>query len=445
MPYWYWERGLIEIESTTFVQQYLDDRGMLQKVFDPHRNDLNTYQARELSYFVDYLDARWLQTLIAAGHDVFVPASAIAASVATVVVFLAGVRASGGVPPLTAALLLLMYLTNYVHVVTMGMLYRSAKPALAPVAMGAAFYLAALLRDSSRPTLSRSRGTVAAPATVFLLFCVMSLLDRQGFFLALIGFGVLLLDAVFWGGRRDVAAGAAAAIVAMVLYNLVGAPFIVESLNGYRPSFEYQRIPMGSLADPRLWLRAGWLLLQAASVLLGGMPVWIVACLVAGAGLWAIVRRSAVSRKATLLYAAVALGHLVMFAGMVARHPPIYAYADHRLWYYPLPFQALLLAGIAVAFGLGATGWSRARVAALNLVLAAVVVANVTQWDGYRTSQLRSRWFPTVYEQSDALKSSLADTRPAWYLTPEYRAFYQFCLSVSPVFRARADQAAGAR
>src|SRR5262249_19892803 len=119
MPFWYWERGLIEIESTIYVQQYLDERGMLQKGFEPHRNRTqNTYEARELSYFVDYLDARWLEALLKGGHDIFVPLSAIGASVLTVIIFLASVRRYG-MRPLTAALLLLMYFTNYVHVVTM--------------------------------------------------------------------------------------------------------------------------------------------------------------------------------------------------------------------------------------------------------------------------------------------------------------------------------------
>jgi multisubunit Na+/H+ antiporter MnhC subunit len=332
-----------------------------------------------------------------------------------------------------------MYLTNYVHVVTMGMLFRSAKPMLAPVVIGTAFYLAALVQNSSRETLAGSCRTGRAPVVVFVLFCIMSLLDRQGFFLALIGFSVLLLNAVFAGGRRDVVAGGAAAMAAMVFYNLIGAPFIIESLNGYRPSFEFQRIPLDRLADPRAWLAAGWLLLHAASVLLGGIPIWVVAGLVLALGSWAVLPRSGVPRKATLLCAAVALGLLVMFAGMVARHPPIYMGEDHRLWYYPLPFQALVLVGIVVALDLGGAAWSRTRAAALNLTIAAAVLANVAHWNGYRAAQLRSWWFPTVYEQTAALKSSLADSRPLWYLTPEYLGFYRFTLSVSPVFRAGAD------
>jgi hypothetical protein len=30
-PYWYWSGGLLELEATQFIQQCLDNRGVLQK------------------------------------------------------------------------------------------------------------------------------------------------------------------------------------------------------------------------------------------------------------------------------------------------------------------------------------------------------------------------------------------------------------------------------
>jgi hypothetical protein len=98
----------------------------------------------------------------------------------------------------------------------------------------------------------------------------------------------------------------------------------------------------------------------------------------------------------------------------------------------------LVLVGIAVALDLGGAAWSRTQAAALNLTIAAAVLANVAHWNGYRAEQLRSWWFPTIYEQTAALKSSLADGRPLRYLRPAYLDFYRFTLSVSPVFRAGA-------
>ena len=79
-PFWYWDGGLIEIEATQFVQNYLADRPVLAHVFDPRRNDINTYQARELSYFIDYLDAQVFRHLMHWDLALFIPLSAIVAS-----------------------------------------------------------------------------------------------------------------------------------------------------------------------------------------------------------------------------------------------------------------------------------------------------------------------------------------------------------------------------
>jgi hypothetical protein len=34
--------------------------------------------------------------------------------------------------------------------------------------------------------------------------------------------------------------------------------------------------------------------------------------------------------------------HVLMFSLMIARHPPVYEWRHHRLWYYPLTFQITL-------------------------------------------------------------------------------------------------------
>ena len=57
LPAVVWDDGCIEREALTFIRQYLADRPVLEKVFDPHANDLGTYQARELSYALDLVDA----------------------------------------------------------------------------------------------------------------------------------------------------------------------------------------------------------------------------------------------------------------------------------------------------------------------------------------------------------------------------------------------------
>jgi hypothetical protein len=86
--------------------------------------------------------------MLSADTAVFTTASAIAASLLTVLVFTVSVR-SYALPNDTSGLLLLIYLSNYVHLVSMGMFYRSAKPLLAPLVMAATFLVLSALRDTS--------------------------------------------------------------------------------------------------------------------------------------------------------------------------------------------------------------------------------------------------------------------------------------------------------
>jgi hypothetical protein len=458
-PAWYWRGGLIEIEALQFVRQYLDDRrGVIEKVFDPNGNDLGTYQARELSYFFDYLDAQIFEQLLVQGRVFFVPASVFLASLLTVAAFVLAHREASRRLGLGAALLLLVYLSNYVYLVTMGMHYRSTKPLLAPVVMGTAFYLVTLV-TARRGTAASAPGRLA-PMLVFCLLSVMSLLDRQGFFYAVVGTGVLLFSALFAGGSRKVVIAAVAAIAVMVVYNLIVAPAIIQRASGYLPSFEYQRLPFSQLfAEPAIWWRGTELLLLAGQVLAGSLPrlgfVVLIGAMVFAATRSARARQvgdiaaaggSPMTRgwtpmKVAVLFALVAAALIVMSAAMVARHPPIYDFVDHRLWYYPLPFQALLIGLTSALLMRLSPEWSRRRVAIVNVLLAAAIVANVSKWDDHRRTQLASRWFPMVHQQSEALKASLAAGRPSLSLRPEYADFYTLCLERSPVLRERAERA----
>ncbi len=180
VPFWYWDGGLIEIEGTQFIRQYLDGRsGLLRIVFDPHANDLGTFQARELSFLFDYLDARAFGARLALDRASFVPFSALLSGLLTIVLCLLSLRGLPRLLQLTVSCALLVYLTNYVNVVTMGMHYRSTKVLLAPVLLGTTMYVARSVGG---------RSSRLAPLIVFVLFSIMGLLDRQGFFYALLGF-----------------------------------------------------------------------------------------------------------------------------------------------------------------------------------------------------------------------------------------------------------------
>jgi hypothetical protein len=438
VPAWYWNGGLIEIETTQFVRQYLDGRSTLQKIFDPHGNDLGTYQARELSYFFDYLDARVFEAFMLADRPLFVPASAIVAAVLTIFLCLFAMRHFSLAARVPAALILLVYVTNYVHLVTMGMLYRSAKPLLAPVLMATVFFLVATLHDRPESRSARSFRSRSAPVITFLLFCAMSLLDRQGFFYAVAGGLALAVHAIVIGGRRDVLLAGIAAVAAMVLYNLMVGPMLVRRINGYSPSFAYQQIPWHALvADSNVLRRSAELVNQSLASLMGGWPPAVFAVISAiGVGWMLLTRSKAVALGVLIVY----LAQATLVALLVARHPPIYEYYDHRVWYYPIPFQALVVAFMVIVTGRLLSAGPRSRAAFVSALLFGVAAANVAHWDDYRRAQLRSRWFPGIYLQNDALKASFADGRPRPSLSPEFRAFFDFWAERAPALRARAER-----
>lgn len=436
VPFWYWHGGLIEIEGTQFIRQYLDGRsGLLRIVFDPHANDLGTFQARELSFLFDYLDARAFGTRVALDRVSFVPLSALLSGLLTIVLCVLSLWGQPRLVQLILSCTLLVYLTNYVNVVTMGMHYRSTKVLLAPVLMATTIYVARLFANR--------RSSRWAPSVVFVLFCVMSLLDRQGFFYALVGLGVLIMFAVTTSGGWRVAAAGAAAAAFMMFYNNALGPMLVERINGYVPNAEYQQLPLNNLlTDPSIVVHASELLLQAGAALFGGLPPLLFGGLTGVVGAWAIISRRRLSLTTMILTGMLLVGQVALGSLMIVRHPPVYDYYDHRVWYYPLPLQAMVVGIMIVAIAKFGAMWSRSRTTIILVLLAAITVSNVLHWDGYRRAQLRSRWFPVVYTQTTALKESLTDGRPRPSLSPEYLALYEVCLRLSPALRDRAARVA---
>ncbi len=446
-PLLVWDGGLVETETTYFIQRYLDGRSVVRKVFDPHGNDLQTYQARELSYSIDCLDAHVFRLLLTKGIVVLIPFSNAVAPFLTVAAFSWGtLRVAPHLGSTTMGLMLLVYVTNFVHLVTAGVFYRSAKPLLAPTLLAALFYVYDVVSERRTTLPDRPRFFTRSFFAVVGFGCVLSLLDRQGFFYTVVLLAALLFVAVFRRNCLDLLSGAFLATCLMVLYNVAIGPWIIHQVNGYWPSFHYQRLSTATLlAEPSRFMRqAIELLSQSARVLLGSFPIWVYAV---GAGVCLAVTAlgspSVSSQSRTwlmvakrymwpaLLIAVVVASQVVMFALMILRHQPVYDWPDHRLWYYPLPYQAVLLFGMTLLVG-RVLRRDKQRVVVVNFVLAIVVIGNVSSWREHRDVLLRSPWFPTVDHQSVLLKKSLRDRTPAPDLNKAYGGFYEYCVRRMP-------------
>lgn len=423
----FWGHGIIDREAMAFVLNYLADRPLLATLFDPKLNDWGTYQARELSYFFDFVDAHVFAALLDRDLLLFIPLSGAAGIVMIPAVYFWGATRLLRVDAVSAALFVSLYLSCIVTQASTAILYRSSKITLS-VAFLAMLFLVTLL---IRPAGGQQRVSSAKLAGVFGLGIAMSTCDRQGFFLLA---AATIIVALLWltarvrraparGHHAAVIAAGAGALGVAALYNYVLAPAVVLWANGYSPSFEYQRLPLGDLSRPAVLAQA-WELFQAeTSYFFGNVPFWVVVTFVVVgwiAAVWpsrASGRRRSTARTLLtddiLVVLCASCGAMVaMFALMILRHPAVFSIPDHRLWYYWTPMHVAILFGATLWVStLSEPGRLRGKAVVYTLVLF-MIAGNVAHYDRQRAVMVNSeRWFKHQYERSRRLVSAFADMR----------------------------------
>ncbi len=432
-PVFFWGGGVIEEEALGFQRNFWSSRPALQRIFETREFD--DYQGRELSYAIECLDAQWIRALLSRGVFLFAAPSVLLASLAFVPIGLWLLPAA--LPDLDRAsrwLVLLLYLSNFSVASTTGLLYRATKPLVAPLLV---VLLLLLLAEQRRPLLGRWPSFLAT----FSLALAMSLLDRQGLFYVLL-LSLALAAAWLRTRRGAVMLGAfGAAILACYLYNDRLGPWLIHSLNGYWPDRSFERLDLRWLLALGPWTEAARLLGDWTRVLLGGRPApCLLATAAAGgaaAGLYARNQRRRVA--AVLAAAAIAQGSMV--AMMVARYPTI-TWIDHRFWYYPLPFQGLLV--VALLWGLERLARRRGRLPrTVPVLLAALVAANLAQWPERRLLMQSGPWFSGVARRSALLVRSWQRGNAELSLDGEYRRFYFETLALFPRLAAHSADYVG--
>lgn len=444
LPAWFWDQGCFESEATLFVRQYTapTPTPVLQRIFDPHANDLGTYQGRELSYAIDFIDAHARPVLAARfGPGFAIPTSALFASLVWVLAFayIAG-RWARDAAPILPPLLLLAVVTSFAFVSTMGLFYRSAKPMLAAMVVVWVGSLLAL----SEPKAGRARWPMAM---LVVSATLAGLLDRQGAFMVLAAALLLWVYARRTGRLRGAAWAMTAVAGGAQLYNAVVGPLLVWSLNGYWPDFSFQRIPAGELWRlPNHTLRAVALLSQNILIVFGGRWETAAAGLI---GLAVVAQwrgwidfRAPVRRLRTycrsgrhgrlvefVLWALAS--QVVMFALMIARHGYVYRWIDHRYWYYPLPFLALTACALLLLGNAWAQNASPRQQRVLALILVVCAFGNLLNLGHRRDVMLTGEWFRDVHPQCTLLKASLREGSPRDGLKPGYLALYTHVTTAS--------------
>ena len=442
-PAVFWHGGVLEREATTFITHYTADGPLLNKIFDPRANDLGYYQARELSYLVDYLDAQFYRVILRNFNaPFFIPMSALVASLALVVVFMRGVRrTTKNVGLVAGALLLGCFLSSFMFISTLGVFYRSSKSLVAVTLLALLFHVRHVQQKRNR----REGAAGLLTRDAFIAFCLAlfaGLLDREGVFYTLTGCLILYVHYRWTGQLGDVLAAFAVAAGVLQFYNFVLAPVAIHTLNGYWPDFSYQTLPRGQAALAPLNLPfALVMLLENALLLLGGLPG--VAILIVAVLATALVRATvqATDRRMsylmgfltyepdrrTVIYGVLAFApQVLMFSLMIARHPYVYFWLDHRYWYYAMPYVVTVLFGLLLALNAAMGKLPRSRHWVASLVLLMIVFSNVAGLNHHRRIMRESPWFGPVYLQSEALRSSLKSGVPDPSLDSYYRPFFEY-------------------
>ena len=403
----FWGHGIIDSEAMEFVLNYLQRRPFFAQIFDPQINDWGAYQARELSYVFDWVDARTFAALLDRQLLIFIPLSGVLGLVALGAVYFWGARKVFGLNAGMVALLLSLFLSCIVVQASTPILYRSSKIILCIALLGFLFYLSALLKVDKREV------TLSKRAVLFCLGLIMAICDRQGFYYLVSATVIILMLWVLAKLRKESRCRACpralsatfAAILATIFYNRVFTPSIVHTLNGYWPDFAYQNLPWSKLFDPALPGKAFHIFADQVSFFFGNIPFVAIVLVAVLATFW---KRRGLFKIDNLALVAASLVSIFAVLGllvaMIARHPAVYSVRDHEFWYYTLTLHVVFLFGV--------TSWlslvhpdRRARISPpLYIAIAILIALNVINYQRQRELMIHSTgWFDVQYAHSQEL------------------------------------------
>ncbi len=348
--------GNVDIETPGFLQHYVTPRPILPAVFDPFRNDWELYQARELSYFFDWIDARLIWFGIKHGIIQFYSIVAWCMLVATVALQQYGLRTlfprlKSRVATLLSLWFVLLPCSTNIN------FFRSAK-------YGCTLLFTATMVFSWGILVRRvGRARYQRIVIIAVLLAIAGLFDRQGaFFVAAFagGTGALLLALQILQLHpklnlgiatcelkvlRMLALGGLGATVFNLCYNFWLGPWIIYFLNGYFPSFAYQNLHGISLLQVLpggvkfLCGNCGFALTGVPNATAG----FLLLVLIAGGFFfcWCRTRRGRSLIAGTIfLLALVAI--ILASTAMVGRHPPV-LHPMVMVGLYFLPIWSLLI------------------------------------------------------------------------------------------------------
>ncbi len=402
--------GLLYPEAHAFIPHYLSDRSLAEKIFDPRGTDFGMYQARELSYFFDYVDCRFIAACVRSNLPHFLSLSHYGFACLTAVLLWHFARRQVRLPSPLAGLVVLLFLSSPM-VMLGGSFFRSSKIGCAASLLAVVICLGALWSSA------RHRPSSLLLLALSFALLAMGTFDRQGFFFALV---VCMLQAgrviVIRRTGEFVVLTVCLGVTAMLMaYDFWWAPYFIRHFNGYAPSLEFQRMHLfdiihDSQAALRLFFYGPQLAFKYAGLLLGGMS-WPLVAAAATALVWRFgpawrwpANDSAHSRNwIKRLWWMAALLSLSGMTALMSLHLSPVLLPELCIVYYGLPCAAAVAVFLALA--LGALRQSSFRHWSL-VVIGVLLLANILSLPSHR-AVMRQGYFQWTYDNSPSLLQTI--------------------------------------
>jgi hypothetical protein len=375
--------GILDPESRSYVAHYISAKPLLAKVFDVNINDLTAYQARELSYLFDYVDAQFIRICIHFGCPHFLSLTALVFATVVLVTTARYCTTDLAMEWPNVVLLLILYLScpSTIFSASVG---RTAKCGVALTIV-----LGWQLIHRQVRHCPPQMGSYSSWITLLGLGLAASVFDRQGFYVVAMAWMLLALHAYLNRNRHSLRlmTATATAILLNLIYNLIIGPRLIHHFVNYWPSFEYQRLPLDHLyAAPLAWALTGTsLVLDYLRFFVGSITrpqAMIAVALIVWLAARTSTRRSADQTprlveqySAPILLVALLAMLVVMTALMALRHWAV-TYDDLRRINYSVPSVALFLMVLTWVFS-QIRHRSVLSATCVRLLLAAAVFCNL--------------------------------------------------------------------
>jgi tetratricopeptide (TPR) repeat protein len=352
--------GILYPEMELRLPFYLSDMPLLNKLFDSMILDMDFYRARELSYFLDFIDSKFIEFSIANGFPHFLSLTHYLFSIATgCLLWLFCVKELNLKPLIGIGLLVLFWTSPSIFLG--GVLFRTGK-------IGVALLVAILFYVIYKVAIISKKGIHFQISKkywflYFIAIFTITFFDEQGLFFAI----TVLIFLTIWGlvvRNKNIYIMLIIGVMSLlfhVLYRYTIAPQLTFMLNGYWPNFNYQTVPMQYFIQNLVsYLSAGFFLyVETFRFLIGNPPritgigillsfiLFPVFYLYTNAGLSANDRKFFKLALVELLITNVLLV-IAMNALMILRHPPLILNPGIILTYYWLPVNVMLAMTLAI-------------------------------------------------------------------------------------------------